>query len=726
MTAPIIASDKDFPHISEIIDIDELKLLFESYSLNTGMVTALLDLEGNVLIATNWQDSCTQFHRQNSTTNARCVESDTALAGSLKQGERFVDYKCRNGLVDVATPVTIEGKHVANFFTGQFFYEPPDLDYFAEQADKVGFDKASYLDAIKRVPVYNEDVIRSHMRFLVSLAEMIGKIGAANLRYKKVNEELAYHKDHLEQLVAQRTQELETSLEQAEAANQAKSAFLSNMSHELRTPLNSILGFSEILNAKETDETKKHYLKIINSAGSGLLSLLNSILDLSRIESGKMPIQKNVVHVSQFLDDVICIFERQAFEKDLELAVIIEESTPQYVELDDAKVRQVLINLLGNAVKFTKSGCITLSARFSSKIKNSQQKEDGSLMLSVKDTGVGISQEDQDRVFNVFEQAKNQSINEYGGTGIGLALSQQLVKLLGGHIGLNSQIGVGSDFFFDIPASEVTDPAQIKALKSKEAQHPNRLDFTGRTVLVVDDTAMNRDLLVTYLSDWHIQSHEAKNGEEAVALAKQHTPDLILMDMKMPVMNGLEASKILKSDPTTAHIPIVMVTASVLVQDEKAITDFVDGYIRKPLKKDDLVQTLCQHLAPTKSQKELNVLVVDDNEINRVVMTEFLQDMANTHIQQADCGRACIELACQDSRPNVIFMDYHMPNIDGLEAATQIRQWEADHHLSPITIFALSAMNADDLSRLDKAHVFNGILTKPLDFNRISQLINQI
>jgi len=169
MSAAIIASDKNTLHITDIIDIDELRELFDAYSTITGMVTALLDLEGRVLIATNWQDSCTKFHRMGETTSKRCLESDTALAGSIGQGQHYTDYRCRNGLVDVATPVIIEGMHLANFFTGQFFYQTPDLEYFERQAQEAGFDKDAYLDAIKRVPVYDRDTIRQHMAFLVRL-----------------------------------------------------------------------------------------------------------------------------------------------------------------------------------------------------------------------------------------------------------------------------------------------------------------------------------------------------------------------------------------------------------------------------------------------------------------------------------------------------------------------------------------------------------------------------
>lgn len=356
MNTSIIATDKTGYHIRDIIDIQELTELFQNYSDITGMVTALLDLDGNVLIATNWQDSCTRFHRTNEITSKRCHESDTALAGALVKGDKFNVYRCKNGLVDIATPVVINGEHMANFFTGQFFFEKPDLNYFAKQATEVGFSKEAYLDAIMRVPVYEKAEIQKHMAFLVQLAEMIGSMGATKLTILAANAELERHKNHLQSLVDERTIDLNKSLEVAEKANSAKTVFLTNMSHELRTPLNAVLGFSEILASKEHDPKKKNYLNSIMVAGKNLLSLINSVLDLSKIEAGKMNIEAQPMSVAALLDEVRIIFARQVCEKDLDLIVDTDSSLPALLSFDETKLRQILINLVSNAIKFTDQG----------------------------------------------------------------------------------------------------------------------------------------------------------------------------------------------------------------------------------------------------------------------------------------------------------------------------------------------------------------------------------
>ena len=706
-------------HIRDIVDIDELTALFQSYSDITGMVTALLDLEGNVLIATNWQDSCTRFHRVNEVTSKRCNESDTALAGMLAEGAQYNVYQCKNGLVDIATPVIIDGHHMANFFTGQFFYQKPDLNYFSRQAEDMGFSKDDYLEAIDRVPVYDEETIQQHMAFLVRLAEIVGRMGLANLRTMQANEALEKHKADLQRQVDKRTIELKASLEAAEAANQAKTKFLTNMSHELRTPLNAVIGFSEILETKEQDSKKKGYLKSINLAGKGLLSLINSVLDLSRIESGKMPVQIQPMSLPLLLEEMTYIFTRQAAEKDLELVTDTQPLVPASIRFDETKLRQIIINLVSNAIKFTDRGHVAVRVKAA---HLDPDRHTFNLELAIEDTGKGISESDQQRIFHAFEQAEHQKISDYGGTGIGLSISHQLVELLGGELVLHSVPGQGSTFRCRFP--EVEYVPEPKTNGRALITPPDALNFSPATILIVDDNEINRDVLRTHLSEWNLTVYEAENGARAIQLVNSVRFDLIFMDMKMPVMDGYEATRRLKSNPETRHIPVVAATASALVQQEKVIRELTDGYLSKPISRIKLVEEL-QRFIPLAAQgrQPQRALVVDDDQVNQYILSELLSDYEHLRVTVAGSGAEAVNRACcADERPDLIFIDYKMPDMDGITATQKIRDWEAEHGMAPARIYAVSAFTPTDIEKMDRHSIFNGYLKKPIDSEEIDGL----
>lgn len=719
----IILRDKGAPNIDEIIDIAELTELFQNYSHITGMTTALLDLDGNVLIATNWQDSCTQFHRVSEVTQPRCLESDTALAGSLQKGEKYNVYRCRNGLVDVATPVIVDGDHVANFFIGQFFFEKPDIDYFERQAEEAGFDKAAYLDAISRVPIHNEATIKSHMSLLVRIAEMIGKAGAANLRASEANAELKKHKDQLQKLVDKRTEKLKQSLEAAEAANLAKSKFLSNMSHELRTPLNAILGFSQILVSKEQNPAKKRYLESINIAGKGLLNLINSVLDLSRIEVGKMPVQEQPMSLSSLLEEINVIFRVQADEKDLDLLVTVSENTPKSILFDETKLRQMLINLVGNAIKFTKQGVIKCQVQAKS-ISNDRF----TLEISVQDTGIGIGLEDQKRIFESFEQANDQSINEYGGTGLGLALTKQLSNLLGGDLTADSAVGKGSTFTVRVPDVKIMPDTALTSEQWKYHQD-KEIRFSPATILVVDDSEVNRDLMVSYLSDWEFNVLLAGDGAQAVKLAQENCPDLIFMDIKMPVMNGFEAIEKIRSDVSTKSIPIVAATASALKNEREEIRSVCDGYLRKPISIEDLLGCLKQFIPEAKpvesSPITKKVLIVDDDSINCFILSDILKSFGFSNVDSVSSGVDAIELCCGSDRPEIILLDYQMPGVNGVDAAREIRDWEKSTASWPSKMYLITACSAEEMGFIKDEALFDDVLKKPFEVDQISVAFNE-
>lgn len=387
-------------------------------------------------------------------------------------------------------------------------------------------------------------------------------------------------------------EELKKAKEAAEVASRVKSEFLANMSHEIRTPLNAILGFSDILRKRLMGQTEyTDYINGIHASGQSLLKLINDILDLSKIEAGKFEIQKEPVHIRQIIEEFEQIFRIRTEQKNINFAVDIDASIPEVLILDETRMRQVLFNLIGNAIKFTDRGTIAVHVR------KTGQAEDSSaihIRIEVSDTGIGIPPDQLALIFEPFRQTKGQSVSRFGGTGLGLSITQRLVEMMNGTIRVESRLNEGSTFIIDLPNIKIGSAGEIVVTDSEEDDL--HLDFTGTTILLAEDVSTNRDVIIGLLDPYHLRIIEAENGQDALEKIELFKPALVLMDLQMPVMDGKTAAMAIKNHPEWKSIPVIALTATMMKNDEPETQKIFDEILRKPVTRRQLVHTLKRFL----------------------------------------------------------------------------------------------------------------------------------
>jgi PAS domain S-box-containing protein len=485
-------------------------------------------------------------------------------------------------------------------------------------------------------------------------------------------------------------QALRVAKEAAEEASQAKSKFLANMSHELRTPLNAIIGYSEILQEDAQDLGEQRFLADlgkINAAGKHLLGLINAVLDLSKIEAGKMDLYLETFNVAEMVRGVVHVIEPLVQQKSNRLDVECPESVGA-MHADLTKVRQSLFNLLSNAGKFTEHGTVTLT------VSRACSAAGDWVTFHVRDTGIGMSQEQLGRLFQEFSQADVSTTRNYGGTGLGLALSRHLCRIMGGDIEVTSELGEGSTFTMRLPAE--VGAARQEPAAAEELPPLAPAGSGAGTVLVIDDEAVVRDLMQRYLSKEGFQVVGARDGEEGLRLAKELHPDAITLDVMMPHKDGWSVLSALKADPEIGSIPVIMVT---IVEDKNlGYALGAADFITKPVERDRLIGILNKYrLGSGEAASATPILVVDDDPGARELMRRTLE-REGYEVVEAENGRIALE-RLRERTPGLILLDLVMPEMDGLEFVGEIRKHPAWRTV-PIVVVTAKQLSADDHLKL--------------------------
>ncbi|MGV3509362.1 MAG: response regulator [Sphingobacteriaceae bacterium] len=669
-------------------------------------------------------------------------KSEQKYKSLFENNPDMVYYQNKGGfIIDVNGAVTqlygvtkdkILNKHVSAFVSAEDLAKSEEQLAEAFKGNPVKFEQTLrvpnhsqpyYLDVTKIPVIVDDEVIGVHTvsKDITEMKRAFETIQDQSKALYKLNSDLQTHTEILQAL----NEDLDEEREKAEKANKAKSVFLATMSHEIRTPMNGVIGMASLLAETKLDFEQEEYVKIIRTSGDALLSVINDILDFSKIESGNLEIEHLDFDLRECVEDVMDLFANKAAEQGLDLLYQIDQKIPTQIVGDGLRVRQIMINLISNALKFTHKGEVFLNVTLSNSVNDEIE-----ITFDVKDTGIGIPEEKLSRLFKAFSQVDSSTTRKYGGTGLGLVISERLAELMGGKIWVQSEVGAGTTFSFTIAT---------KAGKQSKKYNDcfNLSENEGKKVLVIDDNKVNLSILENQLKLWKLIPILASSGQQALEiLYKAGDFQLVITDMQMPEMDGIELAQRIKA--SKPNLPIILLS-SIGDESRSKYPELFNSVLNKPVKQSLLCKLVQQELAehgitdqkvtthqPTMLSEDfaqrfpLSILLAEDNLINQKLAVKILTKLGYQP-EIAVNGKEAVDMLARKAY-DVILMDVLMPEMDGLEATRYIRE---NSKVQPVIVAMTANAMVEDKDECIKAGM-DDYISKPVDLAILKHILQEI